>query len=82
MHHHRDDLDCGPRGLPLDRTGVTTPGTVSISMIPATIPKEQTQYISYAMLDQMKTMCIALAALRRARNGEPGCLPKLRGRGK
>lgn len=29
-------------------------------MIPVTIPKEQTQYISYAMLDQMKTMCIAL----------------------
>ncbi len=36
-----------PKGLPLDRTGVYTPGTVSSSFILATIPKGQTQYISY-----------------------------------
>jgi OmcA/MtrC family decaheme c-type cytochrome len=36
-----------PAGLPLDRAGVTTPGAVSISMVAATIPKGQEQYISY-----------------------------------
>jgi OmcA/MtrC family decaheme c-type cytochrome len=41
-----------PQGLPLDRTGVTTPGAVSISMIPATIPKDQAQYTSYATRTQ------------------------------
>ena len=36
-----------PKGLPLDRAGVTTPGTVSLSFIAATIPKTQDQYVSY-----------------------------------
>jgi OmcA/MtrC family decaheme c-type cytochrome len=36
-----------PNGLPLDRLGVYTPGAVSSSFILATIPKGQTQYISY-----------------------------------
>ena len=36
-----------PQGLPLDRAGVDTPGTVSISMIAATIPNGQKQYVSY-----------------------------------
>jgi OmcA/MtrC family decaheme c-type cytochrome len=36
-----------PAGLPLDRAGVTTPGAVSISMVAATIPNGQEQYISY-----------------------------------
>ncbi len=36
-----------PQGLPLDRKGVDTPGTVSISFIAATIPKGQQQYTSY-----------------------------------
>ena len=36
-----------PQGLPLDRTGVDTPGTVSMSMIAATIPNGQKQYTSY-----------------------------------
>jgi OmcA/MtrC family decaheme c-type cytochrome len=36
-----------PQGLPLDRAGVTTPGAVSISMIAATIPKGQEQYVAY-----------------------------------
>ncbi len=36
-----------PEGLPLDRTGVTTPGPVAISMVAATIPKGQEQYVAY-----------------------------------
>ncbi len=35
------------KGLGLDRLGVTSPGAVSISLIVATIPKGQTQYIAY-----------------------------------
>jgi len=41
-----------PAGLPLDRAGVTTPGTVSISMVAATIPNGQEQYISYVTRTQ------------------------------
>src|ERR1041385_7937167 len=41
-----------PQGLPLDRTGTFTPGAVSISMVAATIPKGQSQYISYATRTQ------------------------------
>ncbi|HUJ49125.1 MAG TPA: OmcA/MtrC family decaheme c-type cytochrome [Bryobacteraceae bacterium] len=36
-----------PQGLPLDRLGVDTPGTVSMSFIAATIPNGQKQYTSY-----------------------------------
>lgn len=36
-----------PRGLGLDRLGVTTPGTVSVSFIAAYIPKGKTQYVAY-----------------------------------
>ena len=36
-----------PRGLPLDRLGVTTPGTVAITFIAARIPNGQRQYNSY-----------------------------------
>jgi OmcA/MtrC family decaheme c-type cytochrome len=36
-----------PQGLPLDRTGVLTPGAVSLSFIPAYIPKNQLQYVDY-----------------------------------
>ncbi|MFN8007821.1 MAG: hypothetical protein U0V70_12490 [Terriglobia bacterium] len=36
-----------PKGLPLDRLGVTTPGTVSTSFIAAYIPKGQSQYVAY-----------------------------------
>src|SRR5579863_942407 len=36
-----------PQGLPLDRRGVNTPGTVSISFIAATIPNGMTQYTAY-----------------------------------
>ena len=36
-----------PKGLPLDRLGVYTPGTVGSSFILASIPKGKTQYVSY-----------------------------------
>jgi OmcA/MtrC family decaheme c-type cytochrome len=36
-----------PSGLPLDTTGVTTPGTISLSFIAAVIPNNQEQYTSY-----------------------------------
>jgi OmcA/MtrC family decaheme c-type cytochrome len=36
-----------PKGLPLDRDGITTPGAVSISLIAAYIPAGQKQYVSY-----------------------------------
>src|ERR1035437_6762909 len=36
-----------PKGLPLDRDGITTPGVVSLSLIAAYIPAGQKQYVSY-----------------------------------
>jgi len=36
-----------PRGLGLDRLGVTTPGPVSVSFIAAYIPKGKSQYVAY-----------------------------------
>lgn len=36
-----------PKGLPLDREGIQTPGAVSVSLIAATIPNGQTQYTAY-----------------------------------
>ena len=36
-----------PKGLPLDRTGTFTPGSVSTSFIAATIPAGQEQYTAY-----------------------------------
>lgn len=36
-----------PRGLPLDRLGITTPGAISASLILATIPKGETTYTAY-----------------------------------
>jgi OmcA/MtrC family decaheme c-type cytochrome len=36
-----------PKGLPLDRDGVYTPGPVSTSFVAAYIPKGKTQYVSY-----------------------------------
>jgi len=41
-----------PRGLPLDREGIYTPGTVSTSFILAHIPKGQTQYVAYTTRSQ------------------------------
>lgn len=36
-----------PQGLGLDRLGINTPGTISMSFIAATIPAGKTQYVSY-----------------------------------
>lgn len=36
-----------PRGLPLDRLGIYTPGPVSTSFVIATIPEGQSQYVAY-----------------------------------
>jgi OmcA/MtrC family decaheme c-type cytochrome len=36
-----------PTGAPLDRSGVTTPGSISVSFLAAYIPKGQEQYTSY-----------------------------------
>ena len=36
-----------PNGAPLDRTGVTTPGPITLSFLAAYIPKGQEQYTSY-----------------------------------
>ena len=41
-----------PRGLPLDRTGVFTPGAVSTSFVVAVIPKGEEQYASYVTRTQ------------------------------
>lgn len=36
-----------PQGVPLDRTGVQTPGPISVTFIAAHIPAGQTQYVDY-----------------------------------
>ncbi len=38
-----------PNGLGLDIAGVTTPGTISVSYVAATIPANQEQYTAYTM---------------------------------
>jgi OmcA/MtrC family decaheme c-type cytochrome len=41
-----------PKGLPLDREGITTPGAVSVSFIAAHIPSGKAQYVSYTTRTQ------------------------------
>ena len=41
-----------PKGLPLDSTGVNTPGAISVSFVAAYIPKGQTQFVSYTTRPQ------------------------------
>lgn len=41
-----------PKGLPLDKDGITTPGAVSMSFIAATIPQGQKQYTAYTTRSQ------------------------------
>ncbi|MBI4877067.1 MAG: OmcA/MtrC family decaheme c-type cytochrome [Acidobacteria bacterium] len=36
-----------PKGIPLDRDGIYTPGAVSVSLIAARIPKGEPQYLAY-----------------------------------
>lgn len=45
-----------PRGQALDRTGVATPGNVSVSFIAAHIPADQKQYVSYTTRVQNSTI--------------------------
>ena len=41
-----------PAGLPLDSTGVTTPGTINLSFVAAVLPNDQGQYTSYTTRSQ------------------------------
>lgn len=41
-----------PRGVPLDREGITTPGPIAISFIAGTIPRGGEQYVSYTLRTQ------------------------------
>lgn len=41
-----------PRGLPLDREGITTPGAISVRVTAAYIPKGQSQYVAYTVRPQ------------------------------
>ncbi len=45
-----------PRGLPLDRLGVTTPGTVALTFLAARIPAGETHYLSYLTRTQTSTI--------------------------
>jgi OmcA/MtrC family decaheme c-type cytochrome len=45
-----------PRGLPLDREGITTPGTVSTSFVAAYIPPGQIDYIAYTRRNQTSSI--------------------------
>lgn len=42
-----------PRGLPLDREGITTPGTVASSFVVARIPQDSKWYLSYTTRTQV-----------------------------
>jgi OmcA/MtrC family decaheme c-type cytochrome len=44
-----------PKGLGLDLSGVQTPGTISVSFVLASIPKGQTQYVTYATRSRTST---------------------------
>jgi OmcA/MtrC family decaheme c-type cytochrome len=44
-----------PKGLGLDRLGVTTPGAISVSFLVTYIPKGQTQYVSYITRNRTST---------------------------
>jgi OmcA/MtrC family decaheme c-type cytochrome len=41
-----------PKGAPLEREGISTPGPVSVSLIAAYIPKGKTQYVAYTTRSQ------------------------------
>ena len=50
-----------PKGLPLDREGVFTPGAVNLRFLAAYIPNGQTQYTSYITRTQVSTITGASA---------------------
>ena len=41
-----------PKGLPLDKDGIQTPGVMALGIIAAYIPKGQTQYVAYTTRSQ------------------------------
>ena len=64
-----------PKGLPLDRDGVFTPGAISTSWIAATIPAGQRQYISYTARTQ--TSSITGASAEQASSDSGGSYEKV-----
>jgi OmcA/MtrC family decaheme c-type cytochrome len=58
-----------PQGVPLDRDGIYTPGAVSISLIAATIPKDQEQYVAYTTRVQTSPITKASATQAGADSG-------------
>ena len=50
-----------PKGIPLDLSGIQTPGTMSVSFVAAYIPKGGTQYWSYATRAQTSPITKATA---------------------
>lgn len=58
-----------PKGLPLDRDGITTPGAVSVSFLCAYIPKGQTQFYSYTTRSQTSPITKATAIQAGADSG-------------
>jgi OmcA/MtrC family decaheme c-type cytochrome len=58
-----------PKGLPLDKDGITTPGAVSISLIAAYIPADQEQYVAYTARTVTSTITGASAVQASADSG-------------
>jgi OmcA/MtrC family decaheme c-type cytochrome len=58
-----------PQGLPLDRTGVSTPGTVSLNFIAAYIPQDQQQYVDYITRTATGTISGTVAQAAAESNG-------------
>ncbi len=65
-----------PKGLPLDREGVFTPGAVSVSFIAATIPSGQDQFQAYTT--RVQTSPINGAQAAQATGESNGSFAKLR----
>jgi OmcA/MtrC family decaheme c-type cytochrome len=55
-----------PKGLPLDLTGVQTPGAVSVSFLCAYIPKGQEQFWSYTTRNKVSTVKPGASAVQAA----------------
>lgn len=58
-----------PKGIPLDKDGINSAGTVSISLCAATIPKGQKQYTSYTVRTQTSPITKASAIQAAADSG-------------
>jgi len=64
-----------PKGLPLDKDGVTTPGAVSTRFVIGTIPSGQKQYISY--LTRQVTSSISGQSATQATSDSGGTFEKV-----